>query len=128
MTWIFLWGEKRWVHAHTGVKTHLIGPRDWRMVARVRVGAPAQARARVERERGAAASESVEREGEKGSAPGVPCKKIVPKRKNERSGMHRANTPVWCRTRFIHHHHIYSIDTVQVRYRYLQVDYCIDTH
>jgi hypothetical protein len=28
-------GEKRWVHAHTGVAAHRIGPRDARMVARV---------------------------------------------------------------------------------------------
>ena len=33
MTWIFLGGENRWVHAHTGVKTHLTGPADERMVA-----------------------------------------------------------------------------------------------
>jgi len=51
------------VHAHTGVKTHLIGPRDARMVARSSVRVPAHAKARVERRRGAAASASVEREG-----------------------------------------------------------------
>jgi hypothetical protein len=51
------------VHAHTGVKTHLPGRADLRMVARCRVGVPAQARARAERGRGSAASASVEREG-----------------------------------------------------------------
>ena len=40
------------MHAHTGVKTHLIGPRDLRMVARVSVRVPTQARARVERGHG----------------------------------------------------------------------------
>jgi hypothetical protein len=30
------------VHAHTGVKTHLIGPGDLRMVARVVSGVPSQ--------------------------------------------------------------------------------------
>ena len=49
------------MHAHTGVKTHLIGPRDARMVARSSVRVPTQARARVERRHGAAASASVER-------------------------------------------------------------------
>ena len=39
----------------------------------------------------------------------------------ETSGTHHANTPVLCCTRSIHHYHIYSIDTVQVQYRYLQV-------
>jgi len=60
------------VHAHTGVKTHLIGPRDLRMVARCLVGVPTHARARVERRHGAAASASVEREGGKGSSPRRP--------------------------------------------------------
>jgi len=57
------------VHAHTGVMSHLIGPRDGRMVARYRVVVPTQARARVERWRGAAASASVERGGWRAAEP-----------------------------------------------------------
>jgi len=42
------------VHAHTGVKTHRIGPGRGRMVARCRVGVPSHASAACERRRGAA--------------------------------------------------------------------------
>ena len=49
------------MHAHTGVMSHLPAPADLRMVARDRVGAPAQSSAACKRRRGAAASASVER-------------------------------------------------------------------
>jgi hypothetical protein len=57
------------VHAHTGVMSHLIGPRDLRRIARVRVVGPSQAGNRVERRRGSAASASVEREGREVGEP-----------------------------------------------------------
>jgi hypothetical protein len=60
------------VHAHTGVKTHLIGPGDRRMVARSSVCVPTHASARVERGRGAAASQALVRVvGEVSRAPSV---------------------------------------------------------
>jgi len=49
------------VHAHTGVMSHLMAPRDARMLARCPVCVPAHAGNGVERRHGAAASASVER-------------------------------------------------------------------
>jgi hypothetical protein len=89
------------VHAHTGVKTHLIGPADRRMVARCRVGVPTHASVRVERRRESAASASTGAGCRVGRGSPVPCR--------ERSGTHRANTPVGCRTRSIDHYPIPSI-------------------
>ena len=56
------------MHAHTGVMSHLIGPRDRRRIARVRVVGPAQAGNRVERRRGS--SGRVERRAGKKSRAG----------------------------------------------------------
>jgi len=66
MTWIFLGGENSWVHAHTGVMSHLIGPAAGRMVARWLLAAHPKPASACERMRGAAASASVERDGKEG--------------------------------------------------------------
>ena len=53
-------GEKRWVHAHTGVMSHLPGRADERMVAQRRVVRPSPYREQRCRWRGSAASASVD--------------------------------------------------------------------
>jgi len=106
MTWIFLGGEKRWVHAHTEVKTHLIGPADLWMVARSIGGAPSHASVRVERRPWI---DSWWGQGERvgGRAmtgmPGVPCKKNGPKRMNYGCGPNPMLSQRWCRSRSIDH-------------------------
>jgi len=49
------------VHAHTGVMSHLMAPRDARIVARVGLASHPMPASRCERMRGSAASASVER-------------------------------------------------------------------
>jgi len=71
------------VHVHTGVMSHLIGPRDWRRIAQRRVVRPSPYREQGRARAWIGLDASVDAGRVEREVSSVPCKKNSPKRKNE---------------------------------------------
>ena len=84
------------MHAHTGVKTHRIGPVRGRMVARVDRRRPSQSGTACERRRGLATGASVEREGREGKCP-VPRVRRIPRNVRTKEVACTVPIPHWVR-------------------------------
>ena len=77
------------MHAHTGVMSHLLAPRDCGMVARVRVRCPCPGGSAAERGHGSGGNRVLVRVSGGMERTSGQCKKNRPKRMNGESGLNR---------------------------------------